>query len=547
MNLKKQHMQTLAFLALYIFAVSYWSQPYRQSKLPYGEFDAMSHFEVADYMAYNDKSFVKLPDYIDIRYGTDNNFRPHTLWYPPTFHASLAVAESVSNERVVPVYLMNTILATFIIVTLYFVINALFGFLPAILASLLLIFSPRDFMPFLWGQWPERFSYAFIPVILYCLYNYILSYKSEKKEPKYLYLSSLFLGTQLLVHPLGFFHSVIAIAVLYLIFAIKERKLFFNAKHVILALLIFLVLFFSFPGQTFNILPSLGIKVGKDTQVKEIHDKEPPDYSRIFKWSMDPADFAGSVPATYFSYNLMHGAWTIYFLILGLIVIFLRRKDQDWFILAWLISMYLVLHRDLIGISFFLHRSLSATMHIFAPIMAIGAIYATSLIKIPWSYWKHAKYILFAVFIYLALSVNMKEASKSLNERTYTDLTTYNFLLTLSPQQIHASEWILHNVPMRYNVSVLGIPHQEQLISATAKKIRWGAAMSQHVHRFYYLLDDKEAYYKINYVMIDYTMAGPLGMQDFFQEMQLFEQNLTSTHSLVYNQNNIRIYRPLAA
>src|SRR3989344_5803682 len=128
MKISKVHMQTLSFLFLYLVALYFWSQPLQERKLPYGEYDAMSHFEVADYMAYNDKSFMQLPDYIDIRYGTDNKFRPHTLWYPPTFHAWLAVVEAASGERIVPVFFMNTILATFVIITSYFVINSLFGY-----------------------------------------------------------------------------------------------------------------------------------------------------------------------------------------------------------------------------------------------------------------------------------------------------------------------------------------------------------------------------------------------------------------------------------
>ena len=151
MKLSKNYIQTFVFVLVYLFAIYFWSQPYQERKLPYGEFDAMSHFEVADYMAYNDRSLVYLPPYIDLRYGFDNEFKPHTLWYPPPFHTSLGIMEVLGGERVIPIFLLNTVMATFIIITLYFVINSLFGFLPAILSSLLIIFSPRDFMPFLWG------------------------------------------------------------------------------------------------------------------------------------------------------------------------------------------------------------------------------------------------------------------------------------------------------------------------------------------------------------------------------------------------------------
>ncbi|MBI2647216.1 hypothetical protein HYW99_01955, partial [Candidatus Woesearchaeota archaeon] len=115
MKLNKNYVQTLVFIVICLFAIYFWSQPL-QRKLPYGEFDAISHFELGDYMAYNDKSIVYLPDYIDIRYGLDNKFKPHTLWYAPTFHSALAVGEILGGERVVPIFLLNTIMATFIII-----------------------------------------------------------------------------------------------------------------------------------------------------------------------------------------------------------------------------------------------------------------------------------------------------------------------------------------------------------------------------------------------------------------------------------------------
>src|SRR3989338_1935782 len=108
MRLNKNYIQTSVFILVYLFAIYFWSQPYQDRKIPYGEYDAMSHFGVADYLTFTDKSFMDLPPYIDLRYGKDNKFKPHTLWYPPTFHSSLAIAEILGGERVVPVYLMNT-------------------------------------------------------------------------------------------------------------------------------------------------------------------------------------------------------------------------------------------------------------------------------------------------------------------------------------------------------------------------------------------------------------------------------------------------------
>lgn len=543
MKLNKNYLQTFIFVLVYLFAIYFWSQPLQERPIPYGEYDAMSHFEVADYMAYNDKSFSRLPDYIDIRYGTDNDFRPHNLWYPPTFHSSLAVMEVISGERVVPVYLMNTVLATFIIITVYFVINSLFGFLPAILSSLLIIFSPRDFMPFLWGQWPERFGYAFIPIVLYCFYQYFTSYSKENSKPLYLYLTSLFLGAQILVHPLSFFHSAIGIAVLYIFLALKQKKLVFNWKHISISAAIFIVLFMLFPYQTFNIFSQFGRSPAEPNQASI-------DLSRIFQWSLNPADYAGSVPESYFSFSDMHGLWTLPFLLIGILILAWRREERDLFLLAWLVALYLILHRDLIGKATFLHRSLSASTHIFAPLTAIGAIYLASAVRLPSKFNTYLKYALVAVFVYFAFTVNMAAASGMLNKDTYNPnpingRLTYDFLKTLTQPQFEAAEWVLENVPPDYNMSVLGIPHQENFLQLTAYKIRWFAAASQHVSRFYYLYENKSEILNNPkwYFVMDYTMLAAVQDKEGFDNMQLFEKDVLANYTLVYDKSNIRVYK----
>jgi hypothetical protein len=540
MRLNKNYIQTFMFVLVYLFAIYFWSQPYHEREIPYGEFDAMSHFEVADYMAYTDKSMVDLPPYIDIRYGGDNKFKPHTLWYPPTFHTSLGVMEVIGGERMVPIYLLNTIMASFIIITVYFVMNSLFGFFPAILSSLLLIFSPRDFMPYLWGQWPERFAYAFIPIVLYCLYKYFISFSKEEKKPTYLYLTALFLGINLLVHPLVFFHTIAAIVVLYIFLAIKQKKIVFNWKHVSISAIIFLVLFMLFPYQTFNIFPSLGMGIGSGAE----GTRTPMDFSRLFQWSLDPEDYSGSVPSSYFSFKEMHGLWTLPFLIIGILFLAFRREEKDLFLMAWLVSLYLVMHRDLIGIQTFLHRSLSATAHIFVPLTALGTVYLGSFIKLPSNYNKYLKYALVALFIYFTFSVNMASASKSLNKDTYN-----NFFTTLNPYQYDLGVWILENVPPSYNVSVLGLPYIPQLLDADARKVKWLAAVSHHVTRFYPLDDEDMARHHLEnfYIVVDYTMLIPLKDREPFNsiltETQLMEKTILINHTLLYNKDNIKVYK----
>ena len=544
MQVNKKYIQTFAFLLVYLGAIYFWTQPFQDRKIPYGEYDAMSHFEVGDYMSYNDKSFVKLPPYIDLRYGFDNKFKPHALWYAPPFHTSLGIMQVIGGERVIPVYLLNAIMATFVIVTVYFAMNSLFGFLPAILSSLLIIFSPRDFMPYLWGQWPERFGYAFVPVILYCFYRYFTAYSKEKSEssnPIYIYLTALFLGANILIHPLVFFHSMLAVAVLYVMLAIKQKKFVFNIKHISVCIIIFLILFMSFPYQTFNVFVSFA----KDKSSKANN----PEYSmlsRIFQWAPDAKDYSGSVPSNYFSFKEMHGMWTLPFLLLGIIFLLWRREEKDLFLLAWLVSLYLVLHRDIFGKAEFLHRSLSASAHIFAPLTAVGAVCIASLIKIPSKYKAYIKYAIAAVFLYLMVTVNAAYASKMLNKNVYNPTTTDGFFTTLNEQEFMAAQWILENAPSSYNISILGIVHYPNFVSSTSKKIRWMAAVSQHINRFYYLLeeDEKPLHLKNDYIIMDYTMIAPLNDKALYDNMAEFEKTTLINRTLIYNQNNIRIYKP---
>ena len=539
MKLNKSHIQTLIFVLVYLFAIYFWSQPYKERKLPYGEYDAMSHFEIADYMAYNDKSFQKLPPYIDIRYGVDNKFKPHTLWYPPPFHSALGVMEVIGGERVAPIFLVNTVMATFIIISVYFVINSLFGFLPAILSSLLIIFSPRDFMPYLWGQWPERFAYAFVPIILYCFYKYFISFSKEDSKPMYFYLTALFLGINLLIHPLVFFHSIVGLIVLYIVLSIKQKKFVFSLKHKLVGAGIFLVLFLMFPYQTFNIFPQITPQSSINTD-----QQKSADLLRLFHLSLDPNNYVGSVPAWYFSFKDMNGLWTLPFLLIGILFLVLRREDRDLFLLAWLISLYLVLHRDIIGKAAFLHRSLSATTHIFAPLTGIGAVYLGSIIKLPSNYNKYLKYAAVLVFVYFVWSVNFAGASQMINKDTYNPYTKDGFFVSLNQAEYNSGQWLLENVPDSYNITVLGIPYTSNFLELTAKKIKWLSAVSQHVLRFYYLLDNRGEYLKNNYVLLDYTMVGPLNDKETFDEMQSFEKNNLANHTLVYDKNNIRVYKP---
>jgi len=467
----------------------------------------------------------------------------------------------------VPIFLTNAIFASAILISVFFVINRLFGFLPAILSSFMLTFSMRDILPYLWGQWPERFAYAFIPLVLYCFYMYYTTYSKEKSKPIYLYIMSLLLAINVFVHPLVFFHSLVGLFILGIALIVKERKIHFNLKHIGLSLLLFLAFFAIFPYQTGNVIVSFTESfAGSDVPYERKHSIS----SRLLQWAPPPEDFVGSVPALYFSFEDMIGYWgfskeklqginpnspffkklsvnltnlIFIFLILGILILLLRRERRDIFILAWLVSLYIIIHRDIFGNTPFLHRSLSATAHIFFPIIAIGALSIFSLIKMPKMYRFFLKYGAAILIVAFTIIYNFPSAFSTLDN-------AYNSpFLRLNPAQIEVSEWLRDNVPENLNVSVIGTPVD------ISQKIWWMASYSHKASSWFegfyvWSNEDEETKEKVarnhilnDYIVFDYTDISLLSDRSFVERWSAFEQQNFGGHTLLYNKNNIRVYK----
>ena len=368
--------EAIIIALIYLVGLYIWTLPIQKDKMPYGEFDAISHWELGDYMAQADLPIVTLPAYIDRRYGRDNAFKPHTLWYHPPYHTNFAVAQVLGGDRIVPIYLLNAMLSSFLVLALYFFMRKMFGFLPALLSSVLAAFSARDIFVFLWGQWPERISYYMIPLVLYAYYKYTDSYLSGQTKQIYIYLTGILLGITIFLHPMGFFYSSTVLVVYSLFLLARKRRIFFNWKHLTIATIFFILLLSLFPYQTGSVVVQFfGKKEGIDTSAN--------DFSRLFSWFKKPNKDLG-VPDFYFSFRQMHGLWTLPFLLLGIAFALWKRRDKDYVLLAWLIGLYIVLHMDVIGKGPFVHRTLSASSHIFIPFTVLGAVYISSLS----SYWQ---------------------------------------------------------------------------------------------------------------------------------------------------------------
>ena len=58
MKIKRNYVQVGIFIAVYLFALYIWTLPFQDSKIPYGEWDAISHWELGDFIAQRDKTCV---------------------------------------------------------------------------------------------------------------------------------------------------------------------------------------------------------------------------------------------------------------------------------------------------------------------------------------------------------------------------------------------------------------------------------------------------------------------------------------------------------
>ncbi|MBW2989445.1 glycosyltransferase family 39 protein [Candidatus Woesearchaeota archaeon] len=498
---------------LYLACLYIWTLPIQKSPLPYGEVDAVSHFTIADYTSQADRPITSLPYFIDRRYGRDNKFMPHTLWYPPPFHMALSIAAVSGGSRIVPIFLLNAVLCSCMVLIIYFVIRKMYGFWPAFLSSLLLMFSLRDINIYLWGQWPERISYALTPLIIYCFYRYHLSFTQGRQKPVYLYIMSGLLAVNLYMHPVGLFHSIAALVVIAIVITVKDKKLPFDIRKLGISILLFLLLASIFPFQTGSVL-AIGAQ----------KERQPYALSRLFSWYRPPEGANLGLPLSHFSYRDMHGLWTLPFLFVGIIFLLLRRKKSDLFLIGWLISLYIMLHLDLIGKGR-PFRSLSATAHIFYPIMALGAVYLISLIsnlvRLPKSLKPLLKYSIILLFILLAISINGKTAYNHLD-------SAYQGISRINPHQYEAAEWIKDNIKdEKAEIYQIGAISQA--------KSRWEWMLSNRVIFF-------RARENATHALIDYSDSLLINDQKTVQQIRAYEENLNYSSKL-YDKNNIRVYK----
>ncbi len=515
MKFTKQH-DLIALTLLFLGMLVLWTLPLQSSVAPYGEVDAASHYAIAEFSYAQDRAMSSLPTFIDKRYGGDNKYKPHTLWYPPPFHMGLAVGSVVGGSADVPIYIMNSLFGSLIVLSVFFLLRRLYGLPIAFASALLLLFSMRDILITIWGQWPERMGFAYLPLVLYCAYLYIESFLAKQEKPRYLVLMSLLLAVNLFIHPMDFFHTIAALGLFTIFVVVKERKWCFNTKHLSLVILLFVLVVSVFPTQTLNVFARLGSDSSLDQPGKG-------EVGRLFHWFSPQGDNNG-VPASYYSYSEMIApSWTMAFVRLGVLALGLRRNRKDLLLLAWLVSLYVMIHLDFLGMGR-VHRSLSGTAHIFYPLMVIGVWQLISFIPLKRDVKPLAKLggvVLFTVVMLFSIVPGavgtLKDAYPGISRVNEDQITLTRYLKASS------------SVPEDATLLHLG--------SISLAKTRWIRTMG---HRY---VKDKGELSDYSYVIFDYSDFARIGRQDLVDGMLQLEQSLANSSTVLYSSSNIRVHK----
>ena len=527
-----------AIFFLLALAVFIWTSPFQQNQYPYGDVDSSTHFTLGDYMGQNDRVIYLLPYYINgttkgvtTGYGGLNGGK---LWYPPQYHITEAISQLFSGARIVPIFLFFAFASSLIAITAYILIRYLYGFLPALISGFFLIFSFRDIMWFLSGQYPQVLSFAISPLVIYAAYRYIESFQEKRPKLVYLLLATILIAVQFFIHPQAIIVSVLPLAIFSLIFMFKERIIFVNSGHIIIALVLILLLTFSFVqfplGKTSIYTKNLG-------QAKDPRSSYGMDI--FFKWygSLIPAGFHSEA---YWSSANIYNSFLIVFVILGVIYLILRRKNQDLLILSMLLSFYLLMHFSVLAFGR-AERLIETEAHIIYPLMVIGALIAlpnlVSLFKVS----KEIKLILkygFAVILVLifVLTIGIN------NYKTLKEAYPGNARIT--QPQYDASEWMRANLPAEADVYIFRndfptvLPIFQNNFPTFYTKKKWIQALSMR-HMDWNSQDATNSTHMLLDMSDVYAVYGKQGTDEAQKETETYIGNAT----LLYDKNYIRVYK----
>lgn len=516
--------EILSLIILFLVGTILWTLPIQQDNLPFGEGDAAWHFANGDYATKANHVYWKLPFYISVWYYDYNKILgPGALEYPPAYHMGYSVFQIIGGQQFVPVYILIAISSFLSAFAIFLLLRKLYDFPTALVAATAMIFSFREILVYLWGQRPTILAFAFIPLILYVSFKYLEGYYKNNQKLIYLYISSILIILQFLIHPQGSMLSLTAILLYVIIQSIIKKKLpinKLNILHIIILLVVTAIIIVPF----INIYRGAGSGLTTDIKLQNI--------GRLFSW-VDvqsrqgyPNDLGG--PPIVF-YNEKQVYFPFYYVILwvGILYLVLRRNDEDILILCWLGALYLLLHLDVLGLLPFarISRFLMGETVLFYSIMAIGVIESVKLfIK---NNQKLPIIILTGILIVGIIFYNGTIAYNALNK-------AYAYPLRISKEQYRAAQWIDKNLPSNaylYYVGVLTYPKQRFMYILSYRPGIWQNDRTNY------------PWMNVTHVVVDYSDALRVNDKNLLAALTNYEQQFVNVGIFpVYNVSNIKIY-----
>jgi len=547
---KISKQEIIILIIIYLGMMYLWTMPFQQYKIPYGEGDAAIHYIIADNMYVTDKPTLKLPETSPVfSLEGGNNFMPGYLFYAPQFHTNFAISEIVGGERVVPFYLYLALICTGVFFSVYILLRKQFGAATTILASFLLIFSMRDRLTYLWGQWGTAVTLLYIPIILYTYYKYTESVYNNKEKLIYLYMTVLLAAMQFLFHPLGTAVVLGMILVYTVLISIKEKKLpinKLNIKHFIIGILLFFFVICLFaPLQVPSHLGRVSreVTIGGANQTDIIKQGYAVGkFERIFKWYDFPETLHG-IPEFYFSFkNIYYGYWMLPFLILGVLFLMFRRKSKDLLMLSTIAAFYIGIHMDLFNIYLGpkMPRLFYLESDIFYPLMAIGITSIALFIK---TNEKSSKIIKWGIVLAAIVAVLLINAKPSYDQFK----GAYPIPNRMTPAQFDASIWINDNLPKDAVVMYVGPPsflNNAWMHAVSARLAVFDENYGPISLNSLIPTRDKNIN-RTNYLLMDYSVYMMIGGEQatgLISELQQWEKNNTKG-ALIYDKNGVKIFK----
>ncbi|MEK6808140.1 MAG: DUF6541 family protein [Nanoarchaeota archaeon] len=530
MQISKKY-EVIVIACLYLIALYLWTLPIND--MPFGDVDSSVHFTSGDYMVQKDKSLSRLPSYLEFAIGGGTKGR---FAYPPQFNVNLGIAEIIGGARIISPYLFIAILCSLGVIGIYLLVRNLYGVLAGLSAGFLMIFSRRDIMYYLFGLWPQTLAFTFVPVVIYSYYKFIIS-ESENKQRIYLIITGLLIGFQYTFHPQAFFFSIAFIIIYSGIILLIKKKLPFKIRDIMaLGFLVIILIVILAPFQLGFLIRNIGPSK-ESAQAGGEFGFKPENIGRLFHWFKVDEKYFSGLPPNYFSYKYIYGGerrgyigyWTLSLLILGAIFIFIRRKEQDILVIAWEITLYLFLHMEIIGGNRNF-RFLQLEAQLFSLLTVVGLLGIASFFKFSNEKKTYLKYSFVVAFLIVVIISNAKPIYNELSN-------SYKGIGRITPPEYKATEWVMTNTDENANFLLIG--------TVAYNKKKWLQGLS--FRRFDYdnnLITQKfEGIVNPDYVFVDYSDLFAIGRADIIQQLQGWEKAKLENATLVYNQDNIRVYK----